>query len=384
MGRSGRRLLLGLLACLLVVASALPVPAATGGPGTEIRGVWMTINDMATLRNRSRMQEAVAKLGELNFNTIYPVVWNGGYAYYASDITQAKGIQPFRFRGLDGQDVLAELVSEAHARGLLVLPWFEFGFMAPPSSELAQKHPEWLTQKADGGKTSISAGGEVVWLNPFRPEVQKFITDLVVEIVGRYEADGIQFDDHMSLPSEFGYDSYTKSLYASETGRSAPASPFDPAWVKWRADKLTAFMGRLHKAIETARPKAIVSVSPNYYDFAYKLQLQDWLNWVRRGFVDEILVQIYRSDMESFLPQVGRAELQESRRKVPTAVAIMSGQRSRPVSMELIRSQVEAARDRGLGVAFFYFESLWQRAAEASEIRQAAFRDLFVAPAPRV
>ena len=57
-----------------------------------------------------------------------------------------------------------------------------------------------------GGTKSVlfSAAGEVAWLNPFRPEVQQLITDLVLEVVGRYGADGIQFDDHMSLPREFG------------------------------------------------------------------------------------------------------------------------------------------------------------------------------------
>ncbi|MEB3323004.1 MAG: glycoside hydrolase family 10 protein [Synechococcaceae cyanobacterium] len=374
---------LAVLACLLVVLPALrPLPAVSQAARPEIRGVWMTLNDMATLRDRSRMQEAVAKLAELNFNTLYPVAWNGGYAYYPSEVTQREGIQRFTFRGLDGQDVLGELIAEAHQRGLLVMPWFEFGFMAPPTSELALRHPAWLTRKQDGGKTSISAGGEVVWLNPFRPEVQKFITDLVVEIVSKYDADGIQFDDHMSLPSEFGYDDYTLSLYSGETGRS-PNSPQDPAWVRWRADRISAFMERLHKAIEARRPNTIVSVSPNYYDFAYKLQLQDWLGWVRRRIVDEIVVQIYRSDMESFLPQLNRGELGETRARIPTAIGIMSGQRTRPVPMELIGAQVRAAREKGLGVAFFYFESLWNRAAEPPESRQAAFLELFPAPAPR-
>jgi uncharacterized lipoprotein YddW (UPF0748 family) len=65
---------------------------------------------------------AVAELARLNFNTLYPVVWNGGYAWYPSDVTQRRGLQPFTPRGLQGQDTLAELVAAAHARGLLVVP----------------------------------------------------------------------------------------------------------------------------------------------------------------------------------------------------------------------------------------------------------------------
>jgi uncharacterized lipoprotein YddW (UPF0748 family) len=372
-----------LLAWLLVTIPGIPSAAVSQSMRPEIRGVWMTGNDMGTLRDRVKMQAAVAQLSQLNFNTIYPVVWNGGYAYYPSSVTQRLKIQSFTYKGLDGQDILADLIAQAHANGLLVIPWFEFGFMAPPTSELATRHPEWLTQKRDGGRTSMSAAGEVAWLNPFRPEVQKFLTALVLEIVTQYDADGIQFDDHMSLPSQFGYDRYTIDLYTRETRRTPPADAQDPAWVKWRADRITGFMARLRQAVRARKPKAIFSVSPNYYDFAYKLQLQDWLTWVRRNIADEIIVQVYRPNLESFLPQLSRAEIEETRKKIPTAIGIMSGQRTSPVPMALIQAQAQAARQLGLGVSFFYFESLWNTAAEPAESRQAGFQALFPAAAPR-
>jgi len=229
----------------------------------------------------------------------------------------------------------------------------------------------------------MSAAGEVAWLNPFHPEVQALITELVMEITTLYDADGIQFDDHMSLPSEFGYDKYTRELYGRETNRTPPADAQDPAWVKWRADRITAFMNRLHKAVRARKAGAIFSISPNYYDHAYKFQLQDWLSWVRSGIVDELLVQVYRPDLESFRAQLDRPELQQTSRKIPTAIGILSGQRTRPVPMELIRSQVLAARERGLGASFFYFETLWNSAAEPAESRRAAFQELFPTPAQR-
>ncbi|MFO7628460.1 MAG: glycoside hydrolase family 10 protein [Prochlorococcaceae cyanobacterium] len=369
----------GLVLLLSMAAPAGSQPAAAA----ELRGVWLTANDMPTLRDRPRMQAAVAQLAELQFNTLYPVVWNGGMAYYPSGVSEGRQLQGFTYLGLQGQDILAELIAEAHGRGLLVVPWFEFGFMAPLDSDLARRHPDWLTRKRDGGLTSISAAGEVAWLNPFRPEVQQLITDLVLEVIDQYAADGIQFDDHMSLPREFGYDPFTTALYKKETGKTVLPNPEDSAWVKWRADRITSFMEQLAQAVRARRSGAIVSVSPNYYDFAYKLQLQDWLAWVRRGIADELLVQIYRPDLESFLPQLSRPELQEARQKIPAGIGIMSGQRNRPVAMALIADQVEAARNRGLGVAFFYFESLWSISPESPESRLAGWRQLFAWPSPR-
>ncbi|MBW4659261.1 MAG: glycoside hydrolase family 10 protein [Drouetiella hepatica Uher 2000/2452] len=358
-------------------------PAIAQLPRQEIRGVWMTSNDTAILRDRQKMQDAVSQLKRLNFNTIYPVVWNSGYALYPSATAQQAEIQPFVFKGLEGQDILAELIAQGHRQGLLVMPWFEFGFMAPPTSELALNHPGWLTQKRDGSQISISAAGEVMWLNPFHPEVQQFITNLVVEVVTQYSADGIQFDDHMSLPNEFGYDDYTIALYKKETKKDPPANSTDPAWVRWRADKITAFMVKLNQAVKAQKPSAIFSVSPNYYDFAYRLHLQDWLAWIRQNIVDELVIQVYRPNLQSFLEQLALPEVLEAQKKIPTGIGILTGLRNSPVPMRQIQSQVRAAQQQNLGVSFFYYESLWDYAPEAVSDRQAGFQTLFPYPALR-
>lgn len=383
-----RRRLLRLLLPLLFVLSLTGTWLGQMEPvlpqsRSEIRGVWLTTNDADILRDRLKVQDAVAQLKLLNFNTVYPVVWNAGYTFYPSAVAQRSGIQSFVYRGLEGQDILADLAAQAHYQGLLVIPWFEFGFMAPPTSELALKHPDWLTTKQDGGQTSISAAGEVVWLNPFHPQVQQFITDLVLEIVTQYDVDGIQFDDHMSLPREFGYDRYTKALYTQETKKTPPADPADADWVRWRANKITAFMAQLNRAVKARKPGAIFSVSPNYYDFAYRLHLQDWLGWVRQNIVDELTVQVYRPNLQSFVEQISRPEIQEVQQKIPTGVGVLTGLRNNPVTMALIQAQVRAAQMRGLGVTFFYYESLWDYAPEPPAERQAGFQALFYAPAMR-
>lgn len=347
----------------------------------EIRGVWLTANDMPTLRDRARMRAAVDWLSALHLNTLYPVVWNDGMAYYPSAVMKARGLQSFTYSGLQGQDILAELVQAAHARALLVIPWFEFGLMTPPASELARRHPDWLTRTRDGRLTSTSAAGEVAWLNPFHPEVQKLIIDLVLEVVTQYPVDGIQFDDNMSLPREFGYDPFTIAAWRRDTGRDVPTDPAAGDWVKWRADRLTVFLKRLARIVRERRPGAIVSVSPNYYDHAYKLQLQDWRRWVQSGVADELVIQLYRPDLESFEPHLLRPEVAESQRRIPVAIGLISGQRQRPVPIERLAAQATRARERQLGVSFFYLESL--QAQEATPSGLDALKSLFPLPAPR-
>lgn len=352
-------------------------------PRQEIRGVWVTNNDLNILKDRTKVQEAVTQLRELNFNTVYPVIWNAGYVMYPSQVAKDLEIQPFVFKGLDGHDILADLIDKSHRQKLLVIPWFEFGFMTPNSAELALNKPGWLTQKQDGGTTSVSAAGEVSWLNPFHPEVQQFIIDLLVELTNKYDIDGIQFDDHTSLPHEFGYDKYTVALYTKETQKSPPKDYKDPQWVNWRANKITEFMVRLNNTVKQIKPKMIFSISPNYYDYAYKFQLQDWLNWVRLNIVDELVMQVYRENLDSFTSKLSRPEIEEVKQIIPTGIGIMAGLRTKPVSIQQIQSQVRAVQQRDLGVAFFYYESLWNIAPESLGERLAGFKNLFPYPALR-
>jgi uncharacterized lipoprotein YddW (UPF0748 family) len=363
---------------------ALPVNPYPTAPKQEIRGVWLTNNDMNVLKDRRKLTDAIAQLSQLNFNTVYPVVWNSGYATYHSQVAQQAGIQSFFYKGTEGQDILSDVSQLARQNGLMVVPWFEFGFMAPPTSELALNHPEWLTQQRNGSQTSISAAGEVSWLNPFHPDVQKFITDLVLEIVTQYDVDGIQFDDHMSLPNQFGYDDYTKALYTQETKKPVPNNPEDAEWTRWRANKITEFMLRLRIAVKERKPQAIVSVSPNYADYAYKFHLQDWRAWVNRGITDELIVQVYGADMNRYVNKITRPEMTEANQKISTAVGVLTGLRRQPVTMRQIQTQVQEAHDRGLGVVFFYFESLWNDAPEPLQDRISGFQYLFRNPARRV
>lgn len=365
-------------AAVLLLGSSSPLIAQA--PPSEIRGVWLTGNDTEVLTDRPKLQEAISQLAKLNFTTLYPVVWNSGYVLYPSAIATRMGIQPFVRKGLEGQDVLEDLITQAHHQHLKVMPWFEFGFMAPPLSELTTAHPDWLTQQQDGTQTWNSAAGEVVWLNPFRPEVQQFITDLVLETISQYDVDGIQFDDHASLPAAFGYDSYTLALYKQETKKDAPSDPKDPEWMRWRADKLTTFISQLRKAIKGKKPAITFSISPTTYHTAYNSFLQDWVDWVRKDIADEVIVQIYRPELQSFVGEINKPEIQEVLQKVPTAAGILTGLRTKPVPMSIVAEKVQAAREKGLGVSFFFYESLWDVAPEPALERQAAFQAVFALP----
>jgi uncharacterized lipoprotein YddW (UPF0748 family) len=374
------------LGVVILMQSVLPT-VSQAGSSKEIRGVWLTNVDSDVLYSRDRLETALDQLAALKFNTLYPAAWNWGYTVYPSPVAeQAIGVavDP-RVPEWQEQDALANAVELGHQKGFTVIPWFEFGFMTTAESEIVTAHPDWITERWDGSQVWQDGIYQRRWLNPFKPEVQQFIQDLVLEIVTNYDIDGIQFDDHLGLPAEFGYDPYTIQLYRQEhQGKFPSSNPDDPDWVRWRADKLTDFMSRLFRAIKAVDRNTIVSLSPNNYPFAYHHYLQDWRRWEQMGLVEELLLQVYGTDLDGFIAALTRPEVQAAKSHIPVAIAILTGLKDLPVSIRQVEEQVWAVRDRQFaGVSFFFYETLWNLTTEDRLDRRAVFQRLFETIATR-
>ncbi|VXD22003.1 conserved exported hypothetical protein [Planktothrix serta PCC 8927] len=347
---------------------------------SEIRGVWLTNIDSDVLYSSQQLTSGLKRLKSLNFNTLYPTIWQGGYTLYPSSVAQQVfGVSIDPNPGLKNRDVLQEVVTQGHQQGFTVIPWFEFGLMAPAHSKLAQQHPDWRTQKQDGSLIKKEGVEERVWLNPFHPEVQQFILDLIAEIVKNYDIDGIQFDDHFGLPAEFGYDDYTVKLYQQEHNGQSPSSDFyETYWVRWRADKINQLMKRTFETIKSINPNCIVSLSPNPLHFSLPAYLQDWFTWERKGWIEELVLQIYRPDLNRFITELERSEVTLAKDHIPVAIGILSGLKNRPTSLEIIEQQIAEIRQRNFaGVSFFFYESLWKWSEESEQERQRKLQILF-------
>ncbi len=353
--------------------------AQIDAPTTELRGVWMTNIDSDVLFSKRNLSQGIARLKRMNFNTIYPTVLQGGYTLFPSKVAKAViGTELDPEPGLQNRDMLAEAVAEGHRNGLAVIPWLEFGFMLPGDTPIAQAHPDWIAQRADSSEVWLEGGRiERRWLSPFHPQVQQFMTALVAELVTNYDVDGIQFDDHLGLPVAFGYDDYTVRLYQQEHGgQYPPLDENEPGWVRWRADKISEFVAQLFHTVKALDPDCIVSLSPNPHAFAYETYLQDWFRWERSGYIEELIVQVYRNDMPRFLKELNDPTVRKSNAHIPTGIGILAGLKNRDVPMSLIAEQVETVRKEGLGgVSFFFYETLGRRDRQ--------FSKLFAQPAKR-
>jgi uncharacterized lipoprotein YddW (UPF0748 family) len=381
--------LAALLVLSLVATSLSGMPLSAQTPIQELRGVWLTNIDSNVLFEKKRLNNTLQKLKDLNFNVVYPTVWNWGWTLYPSPVAEAvigKNLDPEP--GLQGRDMLKETVEMGHAKNLKVIPWFEFGFMAPADSELAKRRPQWLTNRSDGSKIWKEGTHDRVWLSPFRPDVQEFIQALIVEIVSKYDIDGIQIDDHFGLPGELGYDAYTVELYKKEhNGKAPPKDTKNPEWVKWRANKITEYLKRVFIAIKAVKKDCIISVAPNPQRFSYDYFLADWERWERMGLVEDLVLQIYRDDLKVFNDELNRPEVKAARKHIPVSIGILSGLKGKSIPMQQIKTQVKSVRDRKFaGMSFFFYETLWNVTKEPLVKRQRELKNLFPTPAiyPRI
>lgn len=332
------------------------------GKNEAVRGVWLTNVDSDVLTSREKIREAVALCKANGINTIFMVTWNKAVTMHPSKVMlEHFGVEQDTLYW--GRDPLAEMIEEAHKENIKVFAWFEFGFSTSynlDGGHIIAKKPEWAALDSDG---NLVKKNNFEWMNGFHPDVQKFAIDLVTEVVSNYNVDGIQGDDRLpAMPSESGYDPYTVALYKKQhNGQEPPADYADPAWIEWRCNLLTDFMGRMYKAVKEIKKDVIVSVSPSIHPFAKEEYLQDWTTWVRKGYVELVNPQLYRYNINAYqklLDDVysGQIDKKDLHRFYP-GILVKLGKYY--PSEEFLLQMIEANRKAGLrGEVFFFYEAL--------------------------
>ena len=328
-----------------------------------VRGVWLTNVASKALYSRENIKEAVELCDELGFNTIFVVTWNKAHTIYQSEVMKSvtgESILP----DFKGRDPLKELIEETKPKGIKVIAWFEFGFAASNSDStggiLLQKHPEWSSLDQNG---SITEKNNFQWMNAFHPEVQKLLTDLVLEVVKKYDIDGIQGDDRLpALPSNGGYDSYTVELYKSEHGgKEPPKYEKDYDWIKWRSRKLNLFLKDLVKKVNQEKPEIIISMAPSIYPWSEENYLQDWPTWLDMGLIDLIIPQVYRYDFDSYKKEMDKIldeQLGDFNKKGFYPGILLQVNDYNP-NEELLDQFIEYNRSKGIkGEVFFFYEGI--------------------------
>ena len=262
------------------------------------------------------------RLKAIGINTVYVECWKNGYTQFPSKVLertigldrrpglmkQDPSDDPASFKD-GGRDLLGETLREAHANDLKFIAWFEYGFMAAHGStdnHLRRMKKDWLSLDIKGNE--IAPNG-FVWMNPLHPEARRFLLDLVLEAVEKYDLDGIQLDDRIVWPYvTMGYDDYTKKIYAGEhDGKQPPTDSADREWMRWRADKVNEYARQFVQEVRKAKPSITISLSPAVYPWCYEHYLLEWPKWASWNAADktaarwdEFIPQCYRMNYAAF------------------------------------------------------------------------------------
>jgi uncharacterized lipoprotein YddW (UPF0748 family) len=348
-----------LLTALLLICR----PCVAAEP--EVRGTWLTTTANDAISTPAKTEQTMRRLAEIGINTVYLECWKDGYTEFPSESMQKLIGVPLHVNAAPPQlqrDLLQEGIIQAHRQGLLVIGWFEYGFMAAnktiqnPLRSLGEKEG-WLLRNAKGD--FVSRQDNFVWMNPLHPKAQQILLDVVLDAARKYDLDGVQLDDRISMPTEMGYDDYTQTLYAKEhAGKRPPRNAKDPEWIQWRADKITAFARRFSAAVHQVNPNLIVSASPAPYPWCYDNFACDWPTWMKWTGPekwDECIPQNYRMDFTKTKESIreGFSVIGNRRHDLLAGIRIV-GDGPDMTDRDLIQG-IQFARSEGLGGHVLWF-----------------------------
>ncbi len=285
-----------LVLSVLSVSSVLL--AAAGAECAQVRAAWVSGWGKGVY-TRAEVDRAVAAAKAAKLNLIFFDCRKAADAHYRGGMEPvAKGVEP-------GFDPLGYAIRKAHAENMKVHAWASVYRIARRSSfpedatHLANRHRDWLSRSYSGDPTADDG----IFVDPGVPEAAAYTTKVIVDIVSRYDVDGLQLDFIRYPHAEWGYATAALKRYFRETGARKKPLPSDPKWREWRRRQVTLHVAEVRHAVHCVKPRLPISAAticwgdcPTEFagTFAYKHLGQDWKGWLARGLIDANCPMNYR------------------------------------------------------------------------------------------
>jgi len=380
-----------------------PVTITPPQPAREFRGAWLvTIANkdwpsrpgLPVAEQKAELIELLDRAVQLKLNAIIFQVRPSCDAMYASSfepwseyLTGTMGVAPEPF-----YDPLAFAIEAAHQRGLELHAWFNpFRALHPQArspvapNHISRTHPEL-----------VCPYGTQLWLDPGEPSARAYVLSVIMDVVRRYDVDGVQLDDYF-------YPYPEKDAAGRELG-----FPDDASWRKygpssrlsrddWRRANINLFVQSVYQSIKAAKPWVQFGISPfgiwrpmnppqiRGFD-AYAKLYADSRRWFANGWLDYCSPQLYwsvDSPPQSFpvLLNWWTQQNVRGRNLWPGLYAANVGEKWRPD--EIARQIAATRRQPGAGgEIFFRLRSLTDNAGLADVVRVAYAQPALVPASP--
>jgi uncharacterized lipoprotein YddW (UPF0748 family) len=301
-------LLLSLFGVTALVADAAEQPPEIP---REFRGVWVaTVYNLnwpskaglTVAHQKAELRSILDRAASLHLNAILLQVRPSSDALYESKIepwsaflSGKMGVAP-----TPAYDPLAWAIEEAHARGLELHAWFN-PFRALTSTEasaspghVTRRHPEWIRRY----------GGQLL-LDPGEPAVREYVRGVILDVLDRYDVDGIHIDDYFypyPVKDKAGAimpfpDDLTWQRYLAGGGKLSRQD--------WRRDNVNQFVESTYRTVKAEKRWVKFGISPfgiwrprvpetiEARLDAYEQLYADSRRWLQEGWCDYFTPQLY-------------------------------------------------------------------------------------------
>ncbi len=258
---------------------------------------WPSSNNLPVDGQKTELISILDKLKAININSVFfqvrtecDALYDSPYEPWSYWLTGKQGKAPSPY-----YDPLQFAVQEAHKRGIEIQAWInpyravktvKNGNPVYPlaANHVANQHPDWI----------LNYGSEWI-LDPGNPNVRAYVTKVIMDIVNRYDIDGIHWDDYFySYNGTTTQDSASWRLYhGSFTNKG-----------DWRRNNVNLLVQEVHDSIQAVKPWIKFGISPfgiwkngvptgiSGLD-AYNVLYGDAVTWMKEGWLDYITPQLY-------------------------------------------------------------------------------------------
>jgi uncharacterized lipoprotein YddW (UPF0748 family) len=323
---------------------------------------WPSRRGLTSAQQRAEILELLDKARTVGLNAIVLQVRPAADAIYPS------ALEPWSeyLTGASGRapdipwDPLAEWVEQAHRRGLELHAWFNpyRARHSTATTPLAGHHI------ATTDPAIVKRYGDLLWMDPGEPRAAQRMVDVVLDVVQRYDIDGVHIDDYF----------YPYPVKDAQ-GRDLPF-PDEPSWQRfgapadraaWRRAQVDGLIERLHAAIHMAKPWVRFGISPfglprpdrrppGITGFSQYDQLHaDVERWLSEGWLDYLAPQLYWpiAQTAQAFPVLLDAWLRDNPRGRHVWAGLFTsriGDRQRPYTPQEVLAQIGVVRTRTASV----------------------------------
>ncbi|HVL14295.1 MAG TPA: family 10 glycosylhydrolase [Gemmata sp.] len=296
----------------LALGLTAPTASAADDPPQlkrEFRGVWVaTVANidwpskpgLAADEQKKELIAILDKVQELRLNAVVFQVRPMADALYKSKLEPWSEFLTGEMGKSPGYDPLAMAVKEAHARGLELHAWFNPYRARTPAAKSAATDDHITKRRPDLAKPY----GTHYWMNPTHPDVQDHSLAVILDVVKRYDVDGVHIDDYFYPYKEKDADGKTIPFPDDDTWEKYQAGGGKLSRDDWRRDAVNVFVKRMYAEVKKAKPWVQVGISPfgiwrpghpegiaglDQYQELYA----DAKLWFNEGWVDYFAPQLY-------------------------------------------------------------------------------------------